>query len=538
LGRDVRRYIDDSWEVLTRSVSERNAFHDPKVTGAPVLYLPADLEEPPQLRKLQRQGIVSVSRLPAEIDQHGKVDLQNVRPGLLYLPNPYVVPGGQFNEMYGWDSYFIIRGLLLGRQMQLARGMLENLFFEVAHYGAILNANRTYYLTRSQPPLLTAIVHDFIQMDPAVLEDTEWLKKAYTYGVQSHRQWNEVPHLASHTGLSRYFDHGNGPVPEILREAGDYYRGVAHYFLIHNGGGRKQILRLRNKAKSQKFAGRSFPVFEFSSNGPAPEVQQQRIALTADYYKGDRSMRESGFDVSFRFGAFSGRTHHFAPVCLNSLLFKTETDLVELSELLGKKADAAHWRAMAGKRRERIERYLWSPGKQIFFDYDTEASAQSTYCYATTFYPLWAGLATPEQAQGVAQNLKLFEEPGGVVMSRHESQAQWDYPYGWAPLQLLAIEGLDRYGYRAEARRIAAHFVSLIEESFEKDGTIREKYDVVARSADTEVHFGYTQNEVGFGWTNGVYLALVHFLEQSRALQTKKNLAGGENQLLERGPSR
>src|SRR5262245_42266701 len=131
--------------------------------------------------------------------------------------------------------------------------------------------------------------------------------------------------------------------------------------------------------------------------------------------------------------------------------------------------------------------------------------------------PLWAGIASREQARAVVRNLPSFEQPGGIVMSRKETKAQWDFPYGWAPIQLLAVEGLRRYGYNQEADRIAQKFLAMVAENFRHDGTIREKYNVVTRSSETQVELGYKANIVGFGWTNGVFVELLNGLQPKQA---------------------
>jgi len=229
-------------------------------------------------------------------------------------------------------------------------------------------------------------------------------------------------------------------------------------------------------------------------------------------YKADRSMRESGFDVSFRFGPYGTATHHFAPVCLNSLLYKTEKDLASMGRELGKPADTEKWELRAAQRKKRIDYYLWDATRGLFFDYNFETGARSTYEYATTFYPLWAGLATSEQAHAVSRHLRVFEQPGGLATSSVNSGAQWDYPYGWAPLQLLAVEGLRHYGDNADADRLAYKFLSTVLENFRREGTIREKYNVVTRSTEAPVTAGYLANVIGFGWTNGVFFKLLHEL--------------------------
>jgi len=456
---------------------------------------------------MQKRCKVRLAHLPAKITED---EASQIRPyGLLYLPHPYDVPGGQFNEMYGWDSYFIIRGLLRDHRLDFAKGMLENFFYEIQHYGGVLNGNRTYYLGRSQPPFLSSMILAVYEADQVAGQaDSSWLERAYRFAVQDYEQWNQGTHRAGDTGLSRYFDEGQGPVPEIMGDPSNYYRGVAHFFLMHEGRQSPHLV------KAGSLAGLDSEVWicdrGSSEAGGSDCPAADRLGLSADSYKGDRAMRESGFDVSFRFGPYGTETHHFAPVCLNSLLYKTETDLERISNMLGRNEDARRWTAKAAERRERMLKYFWDKGRKLFFDYNFETGERSSYEYATTFYPLWAGFASEEQAGAVAANLPLFEEPGGLVMSRYESQAQWDYPYGWAPIHLLAIEGLRRYGYNRDADRITEKFLSMVLENFRTDHTLREKYNVVTRSSETHIAAGYSQNVTGFGWTNGVFLELLH----------------------------
>lgn len=223
-------------------------------------------------------------------------------------------------------------------------------------------------------------------------------------------------------------------------------------------------------------------------------------------------MRESGFDISFRFGPFGAATHHFAPVCLNSLLFKTEKDLEEISRILGKDAEATQWQRLAEARKQSMQRYLWDERQGLYLDYNFDDGQRSTYRYATTFYPLWAGLATDAQASMVVKSLGLFERPGGIAMSLQETLGQWDYPFGWAPIQLLAVEGMRRYGHNADADRVSVEFLTMVMEDYRRDGTIREKYNVVTRSSETNVKAGYAANVIGFGWTNAAFVELLHSL--------------------------
>ncbi len=216
--------------------------------------------------------------------------------------------------------------------------------------------------------------------------------------------------------------------------------------------------------------------------------------------------------LAFRFGPYGDGTHHYVPVCLNSLLYKAEIDLEAMSRLLGKKEEADQWKRRAEDRKSRMTQYLWDSERGMFFDYDFVRKSRSSYEFATTFFPLWAGLATASQAQTVMQNLSIFEQPGGLAMDRQPTGAQWDYPYGWGPIQLIATRGMRRYGYNKEADRISYEFLSMVAEDFRQNGTIHEKYDVVKRSSGTHIVAGYTANVVGFGWTNGVFLELLHTL--------------------------
>ena len=513
---DILQYISAGWDTLTRAMNRCESLEDTKAGGEAGLCLPAGMEVPPAIAELQNHCRLRVEHLAAKITRPGEVDPSRIpTEGLLYLENPYVVPGGQFNEMYGWDSYFIIRGLLREHRTELAKGMVENFFFEINHYGGVLNANRTYYLSRSQPPFLSSMILAVYDSEAAEGKpNLSWLEKAYRFALRDYEQWNEQPHLAGNTGLSRYFDHGNGPVPEIMGDPSHYYRGAANFFLAHDSSFESLLVHEGDGSPASAALGPRFPVFVCNSEtldkGASECEPASWVTLSADFYKGDRSLRESGFDVTSRFGPFGAATHHFAPVCLNSLLYKTEKDLERMSILLGHPQDSKNWGRKAAERRKRMIQYFWDAQRGLFFDYDFVAGTRSTYEYATTFYPLFAGLASKAEARAIASNLNLFEQPGGLAMSRTETGAQWDFPYGWAPIQLLALEGLRRYGYDREADRISEKFLSMVLENFRRDHTIREKYNVVTRSSETRIVEVYAQNVTGFGWTNAVFLELLH----------------------------
>ncbi len=532
----IRQYISDGWNTLTRSLSECSNVVDSKLAASQsVLYFPADFAVPPAMDALQKRCSFQIKHLPKKIEIPGEIDPGTLsEQGLLYLEHPYVVPGGRFNEMYGWDSYFIIRGLVRDNRVELARDMVENFFFEIAQYGEVLNANRSYYLSRSQPPFLTSMIYSVYDAQKAAgHDDRAWLEKAYGYAVRDHDMWTREPLLAGDTGLSRYFDLGEGPSPESLKDETGHYRDVAAYFLAHPEADQGYVVFKEDGKLDAKTFGSAYQmqVCDMAKTMGRPDCSAPSVvSLSGDFYKGDRSMRESGFDIAFRFGAFGAGTHHFAPVCLNSLLYKTEKDLEQMSETLGKTDDAKHWKKVAAERQANIQKYLWDAERGRFFDYNFEKKQRSTYDYITTFYPLWAGLATTEQARSVTSHIAIFERPGGLMMSPYETGGQWDAPYAWAPTQLVALVGMRRYGFNEDADRAAYEFLSCVAENFRRDGTIREKYNAVTRSSETAVTAGYHMNIVGFGWTNGAFLDLLHDLpkplvdklasEQNQAAQT------------------
>ncbi len=491
----VRAYIKNAWTTLGRSTRDlAKAAPDPKFprpAGQPwPVYLP------PEEDRARVQADLAASMAPADL---ARIELRPLPPrgtapfdpGLLYLPRPYVVPGGRFNEMYGWDSYFIQVGLLADGETEKARDMVENFLYEIEHYGTILNANRTYYLTRSQPPFLTEMILGVYERT----KDKEWLRRTRPAIEAYYRFWTTEPHLVPETGLSRYYDFGDGPAQEVLSDEKDDM-GRTHYDRI-----REHYRDHPDAAKGDYDLGRYY--------------DRKADQLTGLFYKGDRSMRESGFDPSNRFGLFNVDIVHYTPVCLNTLLFRMETEAALIEEALGAPDKAREWRGRAEARHAAVDRYLWDEASGLYFDYDFETKARRRYEFATTFYPLWAGLASKTQATRVRDNLRLFEAPGGLLTSTRVTGNQWDAPYGWAPLQMIPIDGLRRYGYDEDADRVSRKFLSMVVEDFEEHGAIVEKYDVQRRKSDVAagIKFGYSANQVGFGWTNAAFLDLLAGLE-------------------------
>lgn len=494
-------YIRRSWHTLTRSHADlAKAAADPKfkvrADGKWPVYIAASEDLDRITHEVRSQmtprdfGRIDLLPLPRDLRAPAS-------PGLLYLPRPYVVPGGRFNEMYGWDSYFIQMGLVRDGELALAKDMADNALYEIRAYGKILNANRSYYLTRSQPPFLTGMllaVYEHIQ-------DRHWLADSIPAVEEYYRYWTTEPHLTAPTGLSRYFDSGSGPAPEVLSSELDK-RGRTDYDLV--------------KAY--------FRTHHISDYDASRFYNARRDELTQAFYEGDRSMRESGFDPSNRFGPFSADIVHYNPVCLNSLLYLMEVQTAEILKRLDREEESEVWTKRARIRAGTINRLMWDESRGLYFDYDFTRHRARDYPFLTTFYPLWVGIASREQAARVIENLALFERPGGLETSTYHSGDQWDAPYGWAPLEWIAVEGMRRYGYRDEAERVSLRFLTMVWNQYLKHGVIVEKYDVTTMGDDVgeKLRFGYHSNEVGFGWTNAVFTSLFDGLSEEGRAKLRK----------------
>jgi alpha,alpha-trehalase len=471
----IAQYIDKGWELLRRD-NLLQPHIDPKLSSAEfIIYVP-DNENIKELKKKKTNPHVQFAYLPknhAEIKKHG----------LLYLPYPYVVPGGRFNEMYGWDSFFIVLGLLENNRFSLAKNMIDNFIYEINNYGMILNANRTYYLGRSQPPLLTEMILAYYDKVP----DKNWLKHTLPAINKLHHFWTSAPHAIPQIGLSRYYAGGKGSTPE---ESPLYYEKVLNYFKNYSG----------KKYNTQLY------------------YDKEKNQLTNLFYVADRTLRESGLDISAKYGPFGVEILDYAPVDLNTFLYKMEHDAQKINEILGNVEESIKWQKRAQIRANNINHYLWNERTGYYLDYNFKKKKQKYYPYATTFYPLWAGVASQKQAEAVKRHLQDLLLAGGIVTSTRNSGLQWDAPFGWAPMQYFAVLGLDRYGYKNQAREIADKFTNTVKSGFQKNHVIYEKYDVSEVNALTEnkIKYSYATNEIGFGWTNGVYLILRNYLAQSK----------------------
>jgi alpha,alpha-trehalase len=527
ISRSIRELY---WHGLTRRIDESglpSIVRDPKTrtkNGIRYLYVPPSdtpaVEYFDGVSRRHPDWNIKVVQLSKHITP-AYVKSLDEKPGILSLAldrnadgtfsgAPFVVPGGRFNEMYGWDSYFIVLGLLHDGVVSLAKSIVENFIYEIEHYGAILNANRTYYLTRSQPPFLTSMALACAQFMPDDSTRHAWFQTVLQAAIQEYNNVWMNPRRRTPIGLNRYFDSGSGIPPEV--EPGHYDRILAMYAKKHRMG-----------------------VKEFEREYEAGTIKDPDLDR---FFVNDRAMRESGHDTSYR---LLNRCADLATVDLNSLLYKIERDIGTIIEQEfggsysrsdGGVEKSVEWFKKAENRRELIDRYLWDAGRGMFFDYDVVQRKKTYYVSATTFYPMWAGLATAEQARLLVQKaLPLLEMPGGIVSSTEESRGpitinhplrQWDYPFGWAPHQMLVWQGMRNYGYDGIARRLAYRWLFTITlNAYQFNGTVTEKYDVVKRSHEVFAEYGNIGTkfsyitEEGFGWTDASYQIGVSLLNDS-----------------------
>lgn len=361
---------------------------------------------------------------------------------LIGLPHTYLVPAHEpdstfsFDEMYYWDSYFMVQGMLCDPKKQnLVVGILDNLLYEIKKFGMVPNANKTYLFSHSQPPLLTSFIFDVYN---AYSMDKRWLEQAIKYAKQEYEGvWmaSQKPHHHKvHAGLSRYYD-----------------------------------INVLN----------------------------------------DLAEAESGWDMTTRFGR---KCLDFLPIDLNVYLYKYEVDFEQAAKLLGKSEEAQLWHKKALKRKKTVNELMWNNRRDSYFDYNFVKETQSPVASLAAYTAMWAGMASKEQAKKLVRNLNRFEMKGGLATTEdpamqlvlsQKTPAQWAYPNGWAPLHFFVVKGLERYGYKKEARRIAIKWLKTNLDWFNENGVFNEKYNVVDPSKSPIA--GLYPSQSGFGWTNAIF---------------------------------
>jgi alpha,alpha-trehalase len=392
-------------------------------------------------------------------------DTPSIGSSLLPLPNAYIVPGGRFREIYYWDSYFTMLGLRVSDEDALIESMVENFAYLIRSFGKIPNGNRTYYLSRSQPPFFALMVELLAgeKGEATLVKYLPELRAEYVFWTDQANVKGHSVRMPGGEVLTRYYDERDQPRPEAF-------------------------------ALDEETAEKS---------GRAKE----------GIYRHIRAACESGWDFSSRWFDRSGklegiRTLDIVPVDLNCLLWQLESTLARACRLAGQTQEAERYETAAAARARAILKYFWSEREGFFVDYDFREQEQRTSLTLAGVFPLFFKIANEEQAKRVADVLETrFLRPGGLVTSLVDSGHQWDAPNGWAPLQWMAIRGLQRYGHGDLADEVRKRWVDLNIAVFKRTGKIMEKYNVVNTSL--EAGGGEYPGQDGFGWTNGVLLDLL-----------------------------
>ncbi|MDB5186079.1 MAG: Alpha,alpha-trehalase [Candidatus Saccharibacteria bacterium] len=360
---------------------------------------------------------------------------------LIGVPHPYLVPsyaeGHEFDydELFYWDSYFMIQSRLGEENKALNIGILDDLLHEFKRYKIIPNSSQMYMTSRSQPPFLTSFIFDLYD---AYDLDNKWLK-----GVIA-------------TAKEEYQTVWMGTRKPNARQV---YQGLSRYYDLN--------------------------------------------------YLHDLAEAESGWDMTTR---FNRKALNYLPVDLNALLYKYESDFARAARILGDEDEAIEWESQAADRKGKMNRLMWSELKGLYYDYNYAKEKRGTVSSLATYFPLWAGMVSEEQAKDLVRALRRFENRGGLATTDTppmnqfvpgKMPTQWAYPNGWAPLQYIVVKGLQRYGYHDDAKRIAMKWLRANNEWFKEHGLFLEKYNVV--SPDKPPAKGVYPSQTGFGWTNAVF---------------------------------
>jgi len=400
---------------------------------------------------------------------------------MIYVPNPFIIPGGRFREFYYWDSYWIIRGLIISQMTETVKGMLENFLLMVDSYGLVPNGGRVYYEQRSQPPLLIPMVDSYIN----ATGDIDFLHKNIHLLEKELQFWleNRTVTVKGHT-LCRFNVEFEGPRPESYKE--DY---------------------------------------EAASNLDAKDRQE--------FYVNTKSGAESGWDFSSRWyivddGTNEGNMSHIntryvIPVDLNSFVCMNNYLLSEMFLLVGNKEKASFYRDKFLSWREAIKEVLWNEEEGVWFDYDVLNNKPRSFFYASNLAPLWArcwDTSNTSTIDSIATRILSYLEKtqatnfvGGLPTSMLHTGQQWDFPNGWPPLQHLLVVGLENTAEpkaQALALMLAKKWLLNNYKAYQQTmpNAMFEKYDVTVIGLPGGG--GEYDVQLGFGWTNGVILDFLH----------------------------
>lgn len=462
--RKRARWISDTYRILRKDPD-----FDLKEFVARHFY---DLSETTH-RKDEFKSLPEIGAHITKLWDHLEYKNRVTRGSLIALPYSYVVPGGRFKEQFYWDSYFIMLGLAADNRYDRIESMLKNYAFMIRKYGFIPTANRSYFLSRSQPPFFAAMVKlladkkgksVLIEYLPYLLAEYRfWMKGKTKLSKTEHRAFARIVELPGGVIVNRYYDNKITPRPESLRE-------------------------------------------DVETAEQAQDREADRLFLHL------RAAAESGWDFSSRWFEDPNdiRTIHTAdiiPVDLNCLLYELETTIEDTYGILKQPLLAKRFKQAAQKRAVAIDRFFWNEKEGFYYDYNFHKKQHTNVPSLAGVFPLYVGTASNEQAKLVADMLKKeFLKPGGLVTTLNTTSQQWDSPNGWAPLQWVAIRGLRQYGYTELADDIKNRWLALNEHVFATKHKMIEKYNVTNESGLGGG--GEYPLQDGFGWSNGVYQAL------------------------------
>lgn len=507
------------WDNLIRNIDASGiarAAIDPKTGNTeerpPRIYIPrATPEQHAYYSKIAREKPdmrLDVQWLPEDEITADSIRSLNDRPGILALEMeedlatkelkglPFIVPGGRFNELYNWDSCFCAISMIESHP-HVVKSILRHFIFETMHYGKILNANRSYYLGRAQPPFITDLAIRTYKATQHESGSRDLLRTAILAAMKEYNNyWMTPPRYDESSGLTRYQPTGFGIGPEV--EATDFTHVLAPY--------------------AERYG---LSVTDFGRAYTNKEVVEPELDT---FFLHDRALRESGHDTTNRLESVCA---DLGTIDLNCLLYRYETDIADTIRTVfddhlevpaafcapGQVADhvesSATWDRAAKKRKQRIDKYCWNELEGSYFDYNTVTKEQTDFEYVTCLWPLWCGLASPHQAALLVEKaLPKFECVGGLSTGTEISRGpisaknppkQWDYPYGWAPHQILAWDGLKRYGYHQEAERLIYKWLHMMTRIFvDYNGSVVEKYDVTQLKASHKVDAEYGNQGLDF----------------------------------------
>lgn len=396
---------------------------------------------------------------------------------LISLPYPYIVPGGRFREIYYWDSYFTMLGLQESGRLDLIEHMVNNFAFLINTIGHIPNGNRTYYISRSQPPFFSMMVGLLQNTKGHTILDVYLpaLEKEYAFWMDGADQispeapiFRRIVLMPDGSILNRYWDDNPTPRPEAYIED------------LH-------IAKASNK-----------------------EPQ--------DVYRHIRAAAESGWDFSSRWFADEKHMHtiqttDIIPVDLNCLLLNLEKTLLACYQQNKNETAIHQFKQKIESRQKAIQLYCWNKEYGFYFDYHIQQQKNTERITMAGCFPLFLAVADQHQADAAAKVIKeQLLADGGVLTTTLQTGQQWDAPNGWAPLQWVAYKGLCNYRHDELANEIKKRWMRLNEHTYEETGKMMEKYNV--QDIHTKAGGGEYPNQDGFGWTNGVYLTLKKGTEQ------------------------